>query len=98
MAFGGKLVIGIALSSAMLMGCEKATYKVSGEGTATITYKDGKLHTEKNVALPWSKVVRGSELSLAAEGQGQLQCEIAIEGGSTVGEFGTGSCSASKSR
>lgn len=83
----------LALLVIAAIGCNKGTYEVKGEGTASITYKDGQTQTVKNATLPWKKEVSGlSTYELKAQGTGMLECSITREGKGIVGQSDMGDC------
>jgi hypothetical protein len=89
----GKIAASAVLLGLFALGCDKATYEVSGEGKATIKYWDGGVKTEKDITLPWKKeVVASDKNALQATGQGQLDCSITTEAGGIKGKMGVGKC------
>ncbi len=86
------------------------TYKVTGEGKATISYDTGRSDDpggrEQPVELLWSKKVRvspGSDQArvsiILGEDGGRAQCAVAVRGqhrqrSTAFGEFGRATCSA----
>jgi MmpS family membrane protein len=86
------------------------TYKVTGEGTATIVYNDGDPddggRRQQAVDLPWSKNVRvnpdsgtASVSIILGKDGGRAACAIAVRGkhrqtSSAFGSYGRATCSA----
>lgn len=85
------------------------TYKVTGDGKATITYNTGRTDApggrEQLVELPWTKKVRVNPKSGLArvslvldEDGGKAQCAVAVRGhhrqrATAFGDFGRATCS-----